>query len=119
MVEVQYINKEPLGGYLGRFFPSIGTVFVRADLPPRVKSHIADHMIYHHKHYDREQKRGVSEFRATVVTGAKDPRGFMATIGFNLTRERVKFYGDLFRGKVPEPPIDTTIKLARRSKITS
>jgi len=109
--QVNQVNRELLGGYLGYFDPFLGEAAKAEKLPRLVDVYISAHMLNHLVDYEQTGRK--NELKVTVSTGIQHPIGFAATLGYNLQPSRVKFYWDLSRHRIPKPPIHEIFKQQR------
>ena len=77
-------------GFFGYAFHD--TIFIRADLPQRVRSFVLSHEKYHLM--DKRKWWGWvgAELRANLSCGFRDPIGLLATVSASITRSRLKTY---------------------------
>jgi hypothetical protein len=97
-ISVTFLEKERLAPAFSLAFPKILKVYVRDDLPPRVRRFVENHEIYHVT--DKYTWGGWvgRELRANLVPGLRDPVGLLLTIWATISsKERLLFYLDRVR----------------------
>jgi len=94
-------SKVVLGRAFGRAYYSTNVTFVRADLPPRIRSVTEDHEMAHITGWGQIYRDIpylqplVNEFSANLYSFLQDPIGFIAAVAFTFTnQERRAFYRD-------------------------
>ena len=93
------LNKQRLGAAFGFAHQDILSpfVYVRQDLPERVKKFVLHHELYHIRD-TRHDHWILREIRANLIPGLKDPLGLLATIVMTLgSKDRLRFYWQRFR----------------------
>ncbi len=90
--QIEYVPKEDLYPAYGHCFGN-NMVFVRQDLPPRVKRFVKAHELYHCQDKSNFGGWAGREIRANFFPGLKDPVGLIATAWKTITDvDRIKFY---------------------------
>jgi hypothetical protein len=79
---IVYVARDELAPCFGVAKPSLGTVYVRADLPPRVRAFVAAHELYHLT--DRAVNWIWREIKANLHAFVRHPRGGLECVALTV-----------------------------------
>ncbi|MDA3837172.1 MAG: hypothetical protein PF542_06135 [Nanoarchaeota archaeon] len=102
MIEIKYVKKEKLFPAFGLADEKKQTVYIRKDLPKKVKDFVLNHELYHLKDFKRLKKKNKKykiiwgEIKANLLTSITHPIGFLYTVILSLHPIRLKLYIDLY-----------------------
>ena len=97
MPEVIYQTREDLYPRFGLALPVKNLVYVREDLPDRVKRFVISHELYYLG--DKAQWSVWGEIKVTVHAAIRHPIGFTACVLMSLAPYRLRYYGQRIRGR--------------------
>ncbi len=96
MCKVIYLNRSQLGPKFGYAVPSMQVIYVRDDLPCRVKEFVLLYEEYHPK--DNAKWWVWRELKASAAGAMKEPLGFSLCVLMSLAPSRLRYYWKRIRG---------------------
>ena len=89
-VKTFYISKEILAPFFGLADDENKIVYIRADLPPKVRDFVKLHELYHLN--DQAGWWVWREIKANAAAALRNPLGFILCLLLSCTRERLDLY---------------------------
>ena len=98
MPKVVYCSKDLIYPRFGYADPEKDTVYIREDLPKKVRKFVREHELYH---LQDDSKWWVwREIRASAHAAKKQPFGFIGTAFMSLAPYRLKYYWNRITGEM-------------------